>query len=456
MPIIYVLLVLAGLIVGGLGIWLWTNARVAGAQRKASAAEGTITELRTQIKRADEDFRALRTSLDAEREARVKAETQHAEAARNLEEQKMLIEESKRMLADTFKALSDDALKSNNQAFLELAKKSLETVLTEGKGDIEKRRQAIDALVKPLSESLKQYENHIKALEESRQKAYGTLEEQVRSLNETQKDLRDKTGNLVTALRKPEVRGTWGEMTLKRVAELAGMSGHCDFSEQVSVKTEDGTKRPDMVVQLPAGRQIVVDSKVALDAYLDAFSAKSDEERQQHLQRHARQMRAHMNKLSQKSYWEQFSETPEFVVMFVPGESFFAAAVECDGKLIEDGMGKRVVLATPTTLIALLRAVAYGWRQEQVTRNAQEICYLGKQLYERLRRFSEHLEGMRKGLERATEAYNKAVGSLETRVFPAARRFRDLGVTASAEIEAAEPVETTPRVLNPPDGEEED
>lgn len=446
--------VLAGLLAGGVTAWLACSGRMARAQRNASAAEGIVAELRKQIEKAETDFRTLREQLDAAQGARVRAETQYAEAAKNLEEQRKLLDDSKARLTDTFGELSGTALRNNNEAFLALAKKTLEAVLSEGKGELAQRQEAVEGLVKPLRESLRQYEDHVKALEESRQRAYGSLEEQIRSLNETQKELRDKTGSLVTALRKPEVRGRWGEISLKRVAELAGMSEHCDFSEQVSVGSPEERLRPDMVVYLPGERQIIVDSKVPLTAYLDALSTALDDERAGHMLRHAKQVRTHMNQLSSKSYADQFSLAPEFVVMFIPGESFFAAALECDHELLEDGMRKGVVLATPTTLIALLRAVAYGWRQEQVTRNAQAICDLGKQLYERLRVFSEHLNSLGRHIGRATEAYNSAVGSLETRVFPAARRFRDLGVAARQDIEVVEPVDKTPRALNPPDAEQ--
>jgi len=453
---IYALLLLAGLAVGAACVWLVMSSRVASAERKMSAAEATIPELRSQVQKAAEDFDRLRGQLEQATAARVRAETQYAEAAKGLEEQKKLLEESKKALADTFKALSDDALKSNNQAFLELAKKSLEGVLAEGKGELEQRRQAIEGLVKPLRESLHQYEEHIKALEESRQKAYGSLERYLQTLSLSQQQLQKEARNLVTALRNPQVRGRWGEISLRRVVELAGMSEHCDYVEQVSVESHAGRLRPDMVVHLPAGRQIVVDAKVSLEAYLDALSAESEPERLEHRNRHAQQMRAHMNRLSGKSYWEQFAQAPEFVVMFIPGESFFAAAVECDRTLIEDGMERRVVLATPTTLIALLRAVAYGWRQEQLAQNAQAISDLGKELYERLQTFSEHFERIRQGLEGANKAFNRAVGSMEARVFPAARRFKDLGIASGKDLTTVEPVETMPRVLSPPAAEQDE
>jgi len=448
-----------GAAIGGAIAWYLASARaraaavsrVSDAERRASAAEGGIAELRAQVESARADFDALRRSLDAEREARVKAQTQFAEVTRNLLEQQKLLEEAKARLTDTFKALSSDALKSNNQAFLELARKSLEAVVTDAKGDLGKRQEAIDGLIKPLGEALKHYEDHMRALEQSRQKAYGGIEEQLKTLSDTHQRLEKETRNLGTALRNPQVRGRWGEISLRRVVELSGMSEHCDFTEQVSVDSESGRLRPDMVVHLPGEREIVVDAKVSLDAYLKALSAESDEERQQQLKHHARQTRDHMKKLSEKSYWEQFREAPEFVVMFIPGESFFGAAVDNDPALIEDGMANRVVLATPTTLIALLRAVAYGWRQEQLAQNARAVSELGKQLYERLRTLAQHLVEMGSALEKANQAYNNAVGSMETRVFPAARRFRDLGVATGAEIPIVEPVDSTPRKLNAPE-----
>ena len=371
-----------------------------------------------------------------------------------MQEQKKLLEEATTKLTDTFKALSSDALKSNNQSFIELAKQSLESIVNETKGDIGKRQQAIDALINPLQETLKRYEEQIKVMEESRQKAYGGLDEQLKSLGMTQQQLQRETGNLVAALRTPQVRGRWGEITLRRVVELAGMSEHCDYVEQVTIDSESGRLRPDMVVCLPSDREIVVDAKVSLAAYLDALSASSEEERSRAMARHAQQLRTHMNQLAAKSYWGQFSRTPEFVVMFIPGEAFFAAAVDSDRSLIEDGMAKQVVLATPTTLIALLRAVAYGWRQERIAENAQAVSDLGKQLYERLKTLAGHFGDMGKSLEKAMESYNRAVGSMETRIFPAARRFKELGAATGEEIPVVEAVEQAPRSLNFPEIDE--
>jgi DNA recombination protein RmuC len=306
---------------------------------------------------------------------------------------------------------------------------------------------AIDGLIKPLNEALKRYEEQVRLIEESRHKAYGSLEEQLRSLASTHEQLQKETSNLVSALKKPQVRGRWGEITLRRVAELSGMSAHCDFTEQISVETESGRLRPDMIVHLPMEREIVVDAKVSLDAYLDALSATTDDERKAKMDKHAQQVRSHMNRLSSKEYWNQFKQSPEFVVLFIPGESFLSAALEVDSTLIEDGIQKRVIIATPTTFIALLRAIAYGWRQEQVTKNAQEISMLGKELYERINIWVRHINEIGTALGRALDAYNRSVGSMDSRVLPSVRKFKELGVT-SEEIPVLEQIDKIPRSLS--------
>lgn len=449
-----VLCLLIGLLVGGGVAWLWASARArasfatqfADVQAKAAAAESIAAEVRAQAARAEQALTQSRRELDAERAIRVQAETRAAETARNLDEQRKLLDEAKARLAEAFQALSGEALKSNNQAFVELAKSTLQAVLEQARGDLGKRQEAIDGLVKPLAESLKRYEEHIKALEESRQKAYGALDEQLRTLAGTQQQLQTETGKLVTALRAPQVRGRWGEITLRRVVELAGLSDHCDYEEQVSVETEGQRRKPDMIVHLPGDRDIVVDAKAPLMAYLDALSAETEEQRKECLRRHAQQLRVHMQALASKAYWDQFPRAPEFVVLFIPGESFFAAAVDEDHSLIQDGMEKRVILATPTTLLALLRAVAYGWRQEQIAKSAAEVSELGRQLYDRVRIFTEHLADVGRHLGRTNEAYNKAVASLESRVLITARRFKELGAGTSEDIPVAHPVDSAPRL----------
>ena len=374
--------------------------------------------------------------------------TKRAEDEQRLAEQKALLDEAQQKLADTFKALSSDALQRNNKQFLELAQEALSKHHEQAKGELAKREQAVGELVKPLKESLDKMNEKVQAVEKERTDAYATLREQVLGLTQTQQQLRDETARLVTALRAPQVRGRWGEVQLRRVVEVAGMVNYCDFEEQATTGAEDGRLRPDMVVRLPNDRRIVVDSKAPLQAYLEALEAADDDQRAECMRRHAAQVRTHLRQLGQKAYAQQFDFSPEFVVLFLPGETFFSAALQHDPGLIEHGVEQGVILATPTTLIALLKAVAYGWRQEQIAESALVIRQIGEELYRRSAILAEHIADVGRHLDRTVKSYNRSVGSFESRLFTQVRRFQELGAAAGDAIPETASVERTPRELS--------
>jgi DNA recombination protein RmuC len=362
-------------------------------------------------------------------------------------------DEAEGMLREAFQALSADALKTNNQAFLDLAETRLREARTAAAGDIDARKKAIEDLLAPMAKTLEQVDREIRDSERRRVETGAQLMQRIVSLDTAGQSLRDETRRLTDALKRPGVRGRWGELQLKRVVELAGMIEYCDFSEQRTVQGDDDARiRPDVIVRLPGGKQIVIDAKAPLDAYLRALEAPDEAARQNLLAEHARQVRAHISQLSAKSYFEKVASTPEFVVMFLPGEMFFSAALEQDPSLIECGVEKRVIPASPTTLIALLRAVAYGWQQEAMEENARKISENGRLLYEAVRTLASRFDTLGARLKSSLEAYNEAVGSLEGNVLVKARRFKELqAANGGEEIKPLEPIDRVPRMLQAPE-----
>jgi len=410
-------------------LWGRVAQRVAGAQREQAAV---LADLQSQLTKAHVEL----------------------EAERALATQRQVAwQEAQRQLTGTFAELSAKALEHNNAQFLELASAKLKEGQQVAQSELEQRKQAIEHLLAPLREQLNKYEEGLRQLELERQKAYTSLEAQVQSLAGSEQRLQAETRNLVTALRSPSTRGRWGELQLRRVVEVAGMLEHCDFEEQVPTSTEEGRQRPDMVVHLPGSKVVVVDAKVPLQAFLDANDATEEAAKRTHLASHARQVRDHIDQLANKAYWRQFDQSPEFVVAFVPGEALLSAAFEQDPHLLEYALAKRVLLATPVNLIALLRTVAASWQQEALTENARQVQDMGRDLYRRLSAFGKHLARTGKGLSTAVEAYNDAVGSLERSVLPQARRFKEMGVVGDADkdLPELEGVVALPRQLQAPE-----
>ncbi|MGH9045045.1 MAG: DNA recombination protein RmuC [Acidimicrobiales bacterium] len=438
-----------GLCVGAAAVLFIEGRRSARLGVEAKLAQGRLLDAQTaqkdlasQLQQVTDAFNQLTRD-----HARTRADLEHL-AAREAE-RKVQREEDREGLLGAFAQLSTDALRTNAEQFLTLADARLKEASQVASGDLGRRQDAIAQLLVPLRDVLSRYESGLREMELDRKGAYSGLNEQVKQLAGAQEQLKKETHNLVSALKAPQTRGRWGEMQLRRVVEMAGMLAHCDFEEQVTKTGDEGRVRPDLVVHLPGGAQVVVDAKVPLDAYLKAVESEDEAERKGHLVAHARQLRAHIDQLSQREYWRQFDPSPDFVVAFVPGDPLLEAAFQHDGELIEHAIAKRVLITTPTTLIALLSTFARGWRDEALAENARLVRELGTEIYERLRVMSGHFAKMHRSLTTTVESFNDVVGSLESRVLVTARRFSDLSVVAhdAKDIVELYPVTSTPRVL---------
>ncbi|HEY6473858.1 MAG TPA: DNA recombination protein RmuC [Acidimicrobiales bacterium] len=449
--------VLIGLAAGVVIGLVWHFVRSARASGAVRVTEARLADAKSTVNEQSAQLQALSASAAAANQARVEAQTELDLVRRNEAASAAKAQQDIERLTGAFATLSQEALVKNNQQFLDLASTRFGEVRTAADGDLARRQQAIEQLLTPLSETLTRYERGIQQMESERKGAYASLNERVAALHLGHEQLAKETRNLVTALRSPHTRGRWGEMTLRRAVEAAGMLEHCDFEEQKTVAGEDGAIRPDMVVRLPGGGQVVIDSKVPLDAFLQYIEADDDESRRVLLEKHAKQLRTHVDQLAKKEYWRQFDRSPEFVVAFIPGEPLLAAALDADATLQDHALDKRVILATPNTLVAALRTIALSWQQETLAENAREVRDLGAELYERLRTWTGHMQAVGKSLTSSVDAYNKAVGSLESRVLVTARKFPSLGVVGSERTEIGElsAIETPPRHLQAVEDDDE-
>lgn len=445
---------ISGLSIGAVVGWLFASkcglSQLGQLQGELTATKDRATQLDQQLLQRDQKIETLNQDLAKSQEQLGRFSQQIQDQQKDLEEQKKILDDAQHKLQDAFKALAADALKVSKEDFLQLAKQSMEGMLTQARGDLGKHKEQIDSLVKPLNETLTKYQKELQEIENSRKLAYGGLSKHLEELTKAHAELNGTTCELATALKNPKVGGKWGELTLHRTAELAGMTEYCDFEEQFSFDSDEGRLRPDMIVRLPGGRTIAVDSKLSYQSYIDAMNATDETVRRDALRRYAQAVRQHVQQLSSKAYWDQFKDqSVEFVVLFLPGESFFSAAVTADQELIDYAVKNRVMPASPTTLISLLKAVSFGWRQEKLTQNAEEIRKLGREFYDRMTTFLDHFGDVGSSLNRAVNSYNKSVGSLESRFIPTARKFNELGVGENQKVPDLPSLDLSARQLPP-------
>ncbi|MEM7174517.1 MAG: DNA recombination protein RmuC [Chlamydiota bacterium] len=439
------LLLLAGL---GYQRWRLTRLRVEKEQQAVECAR--LSERAKQREELELELKQLRIDFDSLKKREGELEGRLAEERKKIEEKIALVNRAKEELAHTFRSLSSEVLAKSNDSFLQLAQETLAKFQGRATGDLDKRKQAIEELIRPMRSSLNELDRGMRRWEKERKGDQEALKAKLQAMIEAERDLRNEAQVLAKALRAPIMRGRWGELQLRRVVELADMLDHCDFCEQK--KVDRGQLRPDLVVHLPGGKQVVIDAKTPSEAYLEAVQMTTEKEREEKLRIHARHVRQHVLALGKKAYWRQFPETPEFVVLFIPSDNFFSAALQFDPSLIEIGVKQGVVIATPTTLIGLLRAIAYGWKQETISRHADEVRQLGCELYQRLTAMGKHWSQMGRSLGAAVEAYNRAVGSLESRVFVSARKFQTLGASiGSLPLDELEVIDRIPRILKTAD-----
>ena len=460
MDTVVLLSILTGLAAGALAAWVVARSQfrrdlaesIATHQATIGAAQALfhqttrrLGEVQHELVRSRDDLDRARSEASSLREELARKGAELAHQREIVPQQLGLLSQAQDQLRDSFQALAGAALKTSNDEFLKLAHERLASVEKSAVTEMSKKQQAFDELVSPIRDVLQQVDRKLGEVEKNRMETGAEISALLEAIGRSQTQLRAETTNLVRALRTPTVRGRWGEMQLRRVVEMAGMLEYCDFDEQTTTTTKNGRTRPDLLVRLPGGRTVVIDAKAPLEAYLDAQEATEEATREQKLADHSRQVRDHMTKLGAKGYWEQFQPSPEFVVMFLPGEAVFQAALQQDAHLIEFGVGTQVFPASPLTLIALLRAVAHGWRQERLTRNAEQVSRLGKELYDRVRHLTDRMETLRGRLDGTVRAFNETVATYEGRVLVTARRFRDLGAATGEELGVVNEVDTTPR-----------